>query len=221
MIDSVVHDGLWCAFEHVHMGEEAEIVAEAYGVTREEQDEFAYSSHMKAQAATEAGRFRDEIVPVEIPGKKGATGRRARRAHTGRHHPRDAGRAPARLPQEGRHGDGGQRARTERRRLGDGGGERGSGARAGPAGAGAHHRLRRGGDRATHDLRLPAARGAQAAGAHWPEDERLRRDRGQRGVRGAGARQRQGAGLGLGARSTPTAARWRWGTPSARAARAC
>ena len=44
------------------MGEEAEIVAEAYGVTREEQDELAYSSHMKAQAATEAGRFRDEII---------------------------------------------------------------------------------------------------------------------------------------------------------------
>ncbi len=73
MIDSVVHDGLWCAFEHVHMGEEAEIVAEAYGVTREEQDELAYSSHMKAQAATDAGLFRDEIIPVEIPGKNGAT----------------------------------------------------------------------------------------------------------------------------------------------------
>jgi acetyl-CoA C-acetyltransferase len=73
MIDAVVHDGLWCAVEHVHMGEEAEIVAEAYNVTREEQDDLAYHSHMKAQAATEAGRFRDEIVPVEVPGKKGAT----------------------------------------------------------------------------------------------------------------------------------------------------
>ncbi|HET9109569.1 MAG TPA: acetyl-CoA C-acetyltransferase [Ktedonobacterales bacterium] len=73
MIDSVVHDGLWCAVEHVHMGEEAEIVAEAYGVTRQEQDDLAYNSHRKAQEATEAGRFRDEIVPVEIPGKKGAT----------------------------------------------------------------------------------------------------------------------------------------------------
>ena len=72
MIDSVVHDGLWCAVEHVHMGEEAEIVAEAYDVSREEQDDLAYRSHMKAQAATESGRFRDEIVPVEIPGKKGA-----------------------------------------------------------------------------------------------------------------------------------------------------
>ncbi len=73
MIDAVVHDGLWCALEHVHMGEEAEIVAEAYGVTREEQDELAYHSHMKAQAATETGRFRDEIIPVEISGKNGAT----------------------------------------------------------------------------------------------------------------------------------------------------
>ncbi|HEY7848711.1 MAG TPA: acetyl-CoA C-acetyltransferase [Ktedonobacterales bacterium] len=73
MVDAVVHDGLWCAMEHVHMGEEAEIVAEAYQVTRDEQDELAYHSHMKALAATEAGRFRDEIVPVEIPGKKGAT----------------------------------------------------------------------------------------------------------------------------------------------------
>ncbi len=72
MIDSVVHDGLWCAVEHVHMGEEAEIVADAYDVSREEQDDLAYRSHMKAQAATESGRFRDEIVPVEVPGKKGA-----------------------------------------------------------------------------------------------------------------------------------------------------
>lgn len=71
MIDSVVHDGLWCAFENIHMGEEAEIVADAYSITREAQDQFAYQSHMKAQAATEAGRFHDEMVPVEIPQKKG------------------------------------------------------------------------------------------------------------------------------------------------------
>lgn len=73
VVDSVVHDGLWCAFENVHMGEEAEVVADMYNVTRERQDQFAYESHMKAQAATEAGRFRDEMVPVEIPGKKGIT----------------------------------------------------------------------------------------------------------------------------------------------------
>ena len=73
MIDSVVHDGLWCAFEDVHMGEEAEIVADAYHITREAQDQFAYNSHMKAHEATEAGRFAEEIVPVEVPGKKGVT----------------------------------------------------------------------------------------------------------------------------------------------------
>jgi acetyl-CoA C-acetyltransferase len=71
MIDSVVHDGLWCAFEDVHMGEEAEIVAEKYGVSRDAQDQFAYQSHMKAAAATEAGRFKEEIIPVEITGRQG------------------------------------------------------------------------------------------------------------------------------------------------------
>ena len=73
VVDSVVRDGLWCAFENVHMGEEAEVVADMYHVSRERQDQFAYESHMKAQAATEAGRFREEIVPVQIPGKKGST----------------------------------------------------------------------------------------------------------------------------------------------------
>ncbi len=72
-VDSVVHDGLWCAIEHVHMGEEAEIIAERYDISREAQDEFAYHSHMRAQEATEAGRFRDEIVPIEVPGKRGVT----------------------------------------------------------------------------------------------------------------------------------------------------
>jgi acetyl-CoA C-acetyltransferase len=73
LVDSVVHDGLWCAFEDVHMGEEAEVVAEKYQISREAQDQFAYQSHMKASEATEAGRFRDEMVPVEIPSKKGTT----------------------------------------------------------------------------------------------------------------------------------------------------
>ncbi|HLZ21829.1 MAG TPA: acetyl-CoA C-acetyltransferase [Ktedonobacterales bacterium] len=71
MVDSVVNDGLWCSFEGVHMGVEAEIVADKYQISREAQDQFAYQSHMKAQAATEAGRFTDEMVPVEIKTKKG------------------------------------------------------------------------------------------------------------------------------------------------------
>jgi acetyl-CoA C-acetyltransferase len=71
LIDAVVHDGLWCAFENIHMGNEAEVIAEKYGVTRQEQDEFALQSHQKALAATGAGRFKEEIVPVEVKQKKG------------------------------------------------------------------------------------------------------------------------------------------------------
>jgi acetyl-CoA C-acetyltransferase len=72
MIDSMIHDGLWCAFENYHMGNTGEVVAERYGVTREEQDEYALNSHRKAAAAAKAGKFKDEILPVEIPQKKGA-----------------------------------------------------------------------------------------------------------------------------------------------------
>ena len=72
IIDAVVNDGLWCAFEHIHMGEEAEIIADKFDISREAQDRLAYESHMKAQAATEAGRFADEIVPIEIADKKGS-----------------------------------------------------------------------------------------------------------------------------------------------------
>src|SRR3712207_6509118 len=72
LVDSMIHDGLWCAFENYHMGNTGEVVAERYGVTREEQDAYAYNSHRKAVAAIRAGKFRDEILAVEIPQKKGA-----------------------------------------------------------------------------------------------------------------------------------------------------
>src|SRR5687767_1364077 len=72
LIDAMIHDGLWCAFENYHMGNTGEVVAERYGVTREEQDEYALNSHRKAAAAIKAGKFKDEILPVEIPQKKGA-----------------------------------------------------------------------------------------------------------------------------------------------------
>jgi acetyl-CoA C-acetyltransferase len=72
LVDSMIHDGLWCAFENYHMGNTGEVVAERYGVTREEQDEYALNSHRKAAAAIKAGKFKDEIIPVEIPQKKGA-----------------------------------------------------------------------------------------------------------------------------------------------------
>ena len=73
MIDVMVNDGLWDAFNQYHMGITAENVAEKYGITREMQDEFAVDSQSKAEAAIKAGKFKDEIVPVVIHGKKGDT----------------------------------------------------------------------------------------------------------------------------------------------------
>jgi acetyl-CoA C-acetyltransferase len=69
--DLMIHDGLWCPFENWHMGNTGEVVAEKYQITREQQDQFAYDSHRKAAEAHSSGRFKDEIVPVEIPQKKG------------------------------------------------------------------------------------------------------------------------------------------------------
>ncbi|KUP07696.1 acetyl-CoA acetyltransferase [Bacillus coahuilensis m2-6] len=73
MIDSMVHDGLWCAFNDYHMGITAENLCEKYGITRIEQDEFSSHSQWKAIEAMETGRFRDEIVPVELKSRKGDT----------------------------------------------------------------------------------------------------------------------------------------------------
>ncbi len=71
IVDVMVNDGLWDAFNQYHMGITAENVAEQYGLTREMQDEFAVASQAKAEAAIKAGKFKDEIVPVVIHGKKG------------------------------------------------------------------------------------------------------------------------------------------------------
>jgi acetyl-CoA C-acetyltransferase len=71
VVDSMIHDGLWCAFEQCHMGNAGETVAEVYNVSREAQDAYAANSHRKAAAATEAGYFEDEILPVAVPQKKG------------------------------------------------------------------------------------------------------------------------------------------------------
>jgi acetyl-CoA C-acetyltransferase len=68
--DSMVTDGLWCPFNDYHMGITAEAVATKHSFTREQQDEFALNSHKKAAAAWKEGRFKDEVVPVEIPAKK-------------------------------------------------------------------------------------------------------------------------------------------------------
>ena len=73
LVDGMVRDGLWCSFCNVHMGGHAEYTARKGQVSRERQDEFAAESHRKAVAAIESGRFAVEIVPVEIPGRKGTT----------------------------------------------------------------------------------------------------------------------------------------------------
>ncbi len=71
VVDSMINDGLWCAFEQCHMGNAGEVVAEHYHVGRAAQDEYAAKSHQKAARATDSGAFRDEILPITIPQKKG------------------------------------------------------------------------------------------------------------------------------------------------------
>jgi acetyl-CoA C-acetyltransferase len=73
VLDAVVHDGLWCAFENQHMGMAAETIAEMYEVKRTEMDDFAFNSHRKAARAIADGAFKREIVPIEIKGKNGST----------------------------------------------------------------------------------------------------------------------------------------------------
>lgn len=70
-IDTMIKDGLWCAFNDYHMGITAENIAAKYGFTREQQDVFALESQQKAIAAIDAGRFKDEIIPVNVPQRKG------------------------------------------------------------------------------------------------------------------------------------------------------
>ena len=73
VLDSMIHDGLWDAYNDYHMGNTGEVVAERWKVSRADQDQWAYESHLKAIAAIDAGMFQREIVPVEIRGKKGDT----------------------------------------------------------------------------------------------------------------------------------------------------
>ena len=72
VIDSMIADGLWCSFDNCHMGMSGEVVAETYHVERCEQDRYAAESHRRAAHATREGWFRDEILPVSVPQKKGA-----------------------------------------------------------------------------------------------------------------------------------------------------
>ena len=168
-------------------------------ISREAQDEFAYDSHMKATAATEAGRFRDEMIAVTIPQKKGALVVERDESIRADTSIETLGEAQSRLPQGVRHSDGWQRAgalMTARRR-------RWWRARHSPRVARSPALARMTGYAAAAIalrvyLRLPPARRAQAARAHRHEDERLRRDRGQRGFLRAGARQRARSWIGTG-----------------------
>jgi acetyl-CoA C-acetyltransferase len=72
VIDSMINDGLWCSFEQCHMGNAGEVVASEYHIDRECQDRYAVESHRRAAAAAAEGRFTAEILPIEIPQKKGA-----------------------------------------------------------------------------------------------------------------------------------------------------
>ncbi len=73
VLDSMIHDGLWCAVENISMGAEADYIASTRGVSREDQDAFSVESHRRAAATIAAGKFDAEIVPVNVPGKKGPT----------------------------------------------------------------------------------------------------------------------------------------------------
>lgn len=73
LIDAMIHDGLWCAFDNWHMGCTAELVAELYGISRQEQDQYALGSHQRAISAIKEGRFDEEIVPIEVERKGGGS----------------------------------------------------------------------------------------------------------------------------------------------------
>ena len=73
LTDALLNDGLWCALENWSMGDAAEFIAKEYEVTREAMDKFSFESHQKAIAASDAGKFKAEIAPVELKSKKGVT----------------------------------------------------------------------------------------------------------------------------------------------------
>ena len=118
LVDSMINDGLWCAFEQCHMGMSGEVVAEAYSVGRAEQDAYAAESHRRAAHAAREGWFADEILPIEHSAEERSPGRRrSRRGHSRGHDRRRARGAEAGV-REGRDRDRRQRAGRQRRRRG-------------------------------------------------------------------------------------------------------
>jgi acetyl-CoA C-acetyltransferase len=186
VIDSMIHDGLWCPFENWHMGNAGETVADAFKVTRDEQDQYSVESHKKAAAAHTAGKFTDEMLPVSIPQKKGDPISFDRdESVRGRHDARGAARAEAGV-QEGRLGHGRQRAAGQRRRGGAGGDERRTCPGPRPHPDGPHRRA--GHERPGAEDAADDARGSHAQGAEEGRLEHRRRGpaRAERGLRRAG-----------------------------------
>ena len=101
LVDTMIKDGLWDAFNGYHMGTTAENVAQKWQITREEQDAFAAGSQQKAEAAQKGGRFKDEIVPVSMPPRKGDDVVDQRRVSQARAHSQDAGPAASGLQPDG------------------------------------------------------------------------------------------------------------------------
>ena len=142
LIDSMIVDGLWDVYNQYHMGITAENVAKQYGITREMQDALALASQQKAAAAQDAGKFKDEIVPVQHPAEEGRpAGLRCRRVHQPQDQCRGPGRPAPRLRQ-GRRRDGRQCLRHQRRRCRRDGDDGEEGRRPGPQTAGPHCQLR-------------------------------------------------------------------------------
>ena len=204
MVDGLIRDGLWCSFCEVHMGGHAEYTAKKAGITREMADQFSVQSHQKAVAAQQAGKFKEEIVPVEIAGRKGTTvvdadeGPRADSSmeSLGKLKPAFKEHAPEEVTEPvvtagnaSSMNDGASAVVVVSEEY----------ARAQRAGdPGPHRRVfhRRGG---AEGAVLRADRGGEEADEEAGEpDQRLRPDRGQRGVRraGAGGRRRAWAGTG-------------------------
>ena len=196
MVDTMIKDGLWDAFHGYHMGTTAENVAEKYQITREQQDQFAAASQRKAGEAMKAGRFKDEIAPVTVKGRKGETVVISDDEYP---KPETTDEVLAEAPpglQQDRHGDRRQRLRHQRRRRGGGGDEAEEARKRGVtpmarivswATAGVDPSIMGTGP-------IPASRKAlQKAG--W-DDRHAGPDRGERGLRGAGLRGEQGPRLG-------------------------
>ena len=113
MVDMMVYDGVFDVFNQYHMGITAENVAEKYGITREMQDQIGYESQMKAAKAISTGRFKDEIVPIEVKKKKETIIFDTDEHCRPQHHPRGPGQAAPGV-QEGRHGHRRQRIGHQR-----------------------------------------------------------------------------------------------------------